>query len=522
MAQQQLFLDTMPDSNDTWKEIGGNYENAEQSINEIVDNSISNLLSYHGDTKRIDITLEESNDIDQSIIITIEDSGAGIENAEQALTLGKAGFDSVLNEHGYGLKQALAAANPSNDNWAIYKRNSKDRQNNQVMQIKAPYVIGKQPYKMLSANRWPGHIWGNTYIQVRCDFILFENLVDIEESVRPSLHFDFDQVADRIFEDLGYTYATILENKTIDMNLVLKHANGIKLVQKVTPVKPIWTDMFTFNNDNLHIVINSGHIEKMPDRISFNNKSSNRYYKQTATSSGVEIRINGRAMGNNKFEEIFGIKNHPSFNNLLVQVDIISNNKSDLPKTRTTKNGFRIGDEKLSAIYAYIKKSIQPKQRSLMKPVVVSEQEEKHKLATLLEQKYFENQELELNTEQKITVREVPVFTTILKSNFPKIDILMNKKDEITVIEAKKGEASCKDIYQLKMYCDGYFLDKGKMPDHAILVAKEFPDPLRRLIEYFNKNGSGNYPVFEYKHWNEYMENFEESLIEEKKLKMKT
>ena len=44
MEKQELFLDTTPDSNNIWKEIGGNYENVQQSINELVDNSISNII----------------------------------------------------------------------------------------------------------------------------------------------------------------------------------------------------------------------------------------------------------------------------------------------------------------------------------------------------------------------------------------------------------------------------------------------------------------------------------------------
>ena len=107
----------------------------------------------------------------------------------------------------------------------------------------------------------------------------------------------------------------------------------------------------------------------------------------------------------------------------------------------------------------------------------------------------------------------------VVKSSPPKVDLLVNKEDEVTVIEAKKDVATCKDIYQLVMYCDGYFFDKGKWPDRAILVANEFPDGLRRIIERRNKMFEGMYPPFEFKYWNEYQENFDENLIEEKKLK---
>ena len=109
----------------------------------------------------------------------------------------------------------------------------------------------------------------------------------------------------------------------------------------------------------------------------------------------------------------------------------------------------------------------------------------------------------------------------MLKSTFPKIDLIVEKDNEVTVIEAKKEIATCKDIYQLVMYCEGYFFDNGQWPDKAILIAKEFPEGVRGIIERRNKMFGDMYPAFECKYWNEYRENFEECLIEEKKLKVK-
>ena len=172
-----MYLNTTPNSNDMWKEFGGNYETAEQSMNELVDNSISNILGHNTERKKIEITLEETNDIDQAIIITIEDSGLGIKNAEEALTIGKVGSDSVLNEHGFGLIQALAAANKENDAWEIYNRTPENKANNEIMHIMAPYIIGKQLYKMEPDSEWPGHEWGSTFLRVRCNFKLFQNLL---------------------------------------------------------------------------------------------------------------------------------------------------------------------------------------------------------------------------------------------------------------------------------------------------------------------------------------------------------
>ena len=517
--ENKNYLNTQPDSNDIWKELGGNYENAEQSINELVDNAISNILGNNTELKKVQITLEETNDVDQAIIISIEDSGLGIKDAGEALTLGKAGSDSVLNEHGFGLIQALSAANKENDAWEIFNRSPENKANHEIMHIKAPYVMGKQSYTMESESRWRGHEWGSTLLIVRCNFKLFENLIPAENAVRPSLRFDFHSVADRIYEDLGFTYASLLEDNKVEMNLVLRYFNGKTEEYKVTAVTPLWTKKDETENKKLHLKCTYGQIATLPDRVPFNNQTSSRYYKGNITSSGAEIRINGRVMEYNKFEEIYGKKNHPMYNSVLIQVDIVSDSREYLPATRTTKNGFRVGDEHLTDIYKWLRKTVVPTKKSIIKPIKISEIEKKKKLARLIQNGYDIEHGFTLNPAGEIAVREYPVFKQILKKECPRVDIFVDDQETKSIIEAKKETASVIDIYQLLMYCDGYCLDNDKMPDEAILVAKSFPEGLKRVVEYLNKKNIGSYPIIRCKYWDDYQENFDESIIEEKKLK---
>ena len=59
----------------------------------------------------------------------------------------------------------------------------------------------------------------------------------------------------------------------------------------------------------------------------------------------------------NKFEEIYGKKNHPMYNSVLIQVDIVSDSREYLPATRTTKNGFRVGGRTLNRYLQMVKKN---------------------------------------------------------------------------------------------------------------------------------------------------------------------
>ena len=66
-------------------------------------------------TRNIIICLVETA-INGDVTLSIEDSGTGIKKLNEAFTLGScAAAESPLNEHGFGLKHALASANPKND-----------------------------------------------------------------------------------------------------------------------------------------------------------------------------------------------------------------------------------------------------------------------------------------------------------------------------------------------------------------------------------------------------------------------
>ena len=135
---------------------------------------------------------------------------------------------------------------------------------------------------------------------------------------------------------------------------------------------------------------------------------------------------------------------------------------------------------KNARIYAWIRKYAGSERIRRSKPVSVTELDKK-KLAEILETRHFQNGDFELTDEKRITSREVPVFTSILKSGYPKADLVIKENGFVTIVETKKEGAGIQDLYQLKMYCDGYRMDKGKGPDSAILVADSFPESLERF-----------------------------------------
>lgn len=121
-----------------------------------MDNSISNFSAHNTLQKNILITIRE---INSHIKVTIEDSGTGIKNIDTAFTIGnQESRETPLNEHGFGLKHALATADVTNSSWAVYTRTKEMMTNGKYVCVKAPYVLDefKGEYINESDKRWKG------------------------------------------------------------------------------------------------------------------------------------------------------------------------------------------------------------------------------------------------------------------------------------------------------------------------------------------------------------------------------
>jgi hypothetical protein len=75
-------------------------------------------------------------------------------------------------------------------------------------------------------------------------------------------------------------------------------------------------------------------------------------------SSGAEIRINGRVIQHGLCSEIWEMALHPNQNRFIAQVDILCDQSAALPDTKSAKNGLREDDEKVAALFSWIRANI--------------------------------------------------------------------------------------------------------------------------------------------------------------------
>ena len=459
--------DNTPESNEVWSGIGGHFDNICQILCEFIDNSISNYKKNNSFNRTIDIAINELPE--HKVQFVIEDCGSGILHPCEAFTLGNKKYpDSPLNEHGFGLKHALASANPSNDSWHVYTRTEEDIKNNQYREISAPYRIGKLKAEIKTG--WPGNYSNKgTIISFTCDWNMFKSIV---RGVYGN-YVKFETIVPFFAEELGFIYSGLIKKDSITIRISPRSLDGEMEPIFVTPVEPLWErdiqpGIGSFKDDlgggRVTIEYHFGFVSK--------NNSLKKYYQCSMSTSGVEIRLNGRVLAYNLFKEIWSLEKHNSYNPLLIIINIISDKPEALPQTRTSKNGIREGDDKIEKVYSYI--------RSVMdKPPKVIEHstDEKELFKELCDAKNYH-----VADPKRITT-EMNTFNALNEK--VRID-LYDKEPSITrIYEGKLDKTTPQDAYQLMMYWDGCVYDKIHI-DEAILIAANHPDSVKKIVEEIN------------------------------------
>lgn len=498
--ESRVSIVNVPDVNELWAGIGGHFDSLGQIVNEFIDNSISNFTGNEATlTRNIVITLHELQR-NGNVKVTIEDSGTGIKNLDVAFTLGgKGAEDSPLNEHGFGMKHALASANPDNDSWRIYTRTAEDTKNNCFKVITAPYKISDFEAIVSQNAEWPGVFNGTgTLIEFVCSPEMYRT---IARGFRGGIT-AFERIADILCEDVGFVYSGVIKENKASITMKVISAGGETLSRSIGALEPDWeeyispgagNEKFDLGSGDLTIEYKFGRIRPKANRINFDNSTASKYYMKNMSSSGVEVRINGRVLSYNLFQQIWGIEKHNSYNHLLIMINLKSTDPKALPKTRTSKNGLREGDPHLENLYAWIRGKLP----TPVKDISLAEHE------IDLFDTLRDNKEKYNPDPNKVITTQQNVFTSTGDTrDRVRIDLYENTMGKITIYEGKKDQTHSKDVYQLRMYWDGLVYD-GIKPDCGILVASSHPKTVSELVAIVNtmRDSNGNNYNFELKTW---------------------
>lgn len=477
-------MDTTPNEDELWREIGGHFETFTQVACEFIDNSKANYDGNDRPSQSIHIALEEKSD--GRMLVQIEDQGTGIDNLEAALRLGdKSHRDSPLNEHGFGLKHALASGNPDNDNWAIYTRNKSEVNSGQYRVVSNPYRFDMSyDSESVQNQNWPGVYNGSgTLVQFKCTRSFFDT---VHQGV-PGQVQRLDTAIDYLVEDLGYIYSKNISDGDVSITV---ESSSASYSETVTAVTPSINGRYSPGNGTETRDLGGGDVDIYYEFGEMDKSDYKKYYKRSMSTSGVEIRMNGRLIEDNLFSEIWDKERHPLFNHFIGLINLESDDTDRLPATKTAKNGIRSGDEKLAELYQWIRNTL-PKP-----PKETTDQVTENDLLDML-QEYKQNH---IPSPSKRVEREFDLFTNI--SSAVPADLYVYDGTNTHLYEGKKDTAGIDGVYQLMMYWDGAVKD-GLDPDKGILIASDFSQGARDMISEINRrtDANGNSYNFEVKNW---------------------
>ncbi|WIR74284.1 ATP-binding protein [Lactiplantibacillus plantarum] len=490
-TESTIILDNIPDSNALWKGLGGNFDSLTQIINEFIDNSLSDFIKFNqSEIKKIIIRITQKSE--NCYEVEIEDTGTGITDLASAFSIGNTDSQlTSLNEHGFGMKHSLAAANPDNDNWSVKTRTIESKDRNEYYEIRAPFDLSKQKVFIKDNSSWRGLQPTGTIIKFNVSNTLLKT---ISRGLRGQYK-KLESLMEILAEDLGYTYGTYISHNTASISIRYQGLEMTDIVTKdISEIKPVYTDIIKPGINSTTLDLGAGTVTIDYEFLQAEESSNKKYYLANMATSGVEIRINGRLLASNLFSEIWGIEKHNSYNYILIRLNIKSDYPERLPTTTTNKTGLKQDDPKLESIYKWIRSKVnEPKRRASLSrdEIDLFNQLKDLKLKTLKDY-----------DAALVVDREKHAFTSINEKI--RIDLYQSFQNKTTIYEGKKDKTTPQDVYQLLMYWDGLTMDNVPV-DKAILIATEHPDSVKALVSLKNQSQDKNGTKYniEIKTWND-------------------
>ena len=452
-----------------------------QAVCEIVDDAIAASMA---EPALVCIALAADEDKNY-LNMAIADWGCGMDLNElaNALQLGSLPTGTNrLNEHGFGLNNALACLADDKDTWSIYTRKDKGA----FLKVSGPFDTRMKvettdtldlPEELHICWEEPSTV---VYLRVPMDVVR-----TVQRRGRRRL-LDLAVIRTWLTEHLGVTYRGYLEQNPATMDPYAKIAMTIG--KSVRFVAPIEVPVMMAYEKTLEVEL-GGEIVKASYRYGTLNKAkcetlvqgtrAGYYYQGNQPTQGIDIRLGKRVIATAMLSEIWmkengaALQRHNHYNDFVGELCI-----PELPRgvlsTLNNKTGIDRTDPSWETIFEALQQYQPP-----MNIVSYNEAELKHKWA---ERQRSADDDNDVSTE-------VSVWPTGTR-----IDVVVsNHAGKFDIYELKARKADPQDLYQLRMYWDGLVLS-GVQPTRGTLVAPSYSDNLQKMLQMVNELPPPNFP----------------------------
>ena len=445
-----------------------------QGLHELCDNALAAALP--GEKVRICVALAADSDKNY-LQLAVADWGSGMDLAalSNALQLGSQPVGSDrLNEHGYGLNNALACLSGGNGSWCVFTRS----QPGAYLRVSGPFDL-RMVAETVSVPDLPPELnlqWPDpsTIICVRVPMVIARTA---QRQGNRKLS-DLATLRVWLAEHLGVAYRGYLEldSQTLEPSAKIAVTVGAStmLVPPVSvPIMMARTEQLQLELGGQIITMTYMHGVLDPsrrDHLVLGSKARY-YYQGSQPTQGIDIRLGKRVIATAQLGEIWHkedgtpISRHNSYNDFVGEL-ILPELPRGVLSTLTNKTGIDRNDPEWDKVFEALA-SYPP----LKNAQAASEKALRLQWTRLLKA---------TNPEDDVT-GEVTVWPTGTRidgtdrNDFGKYDIY----------ELKAGKGEPQDLYQLRMYWDGLVLS-GVQPTRGVLLAAGFAEHMTAMLPLLN------------------------------------
>ncbi len=445
-----------------------------QCLGELVDNAIA---AKNADKKfRVDVIFSPKAG-DQAIVdLYVADNSTGMtaDHLEKALQLGEsASSQSRLNEHGFGLKNALATLSGGNGSWKIWTRTSSGI----CCSVEGPFrpeMVVKEGDVFPEQAFLPSDISTLVSVSVKLNF-----LQTVQGRGAPA--YDLVNLREWLIEHLGVMYRGYLDNdsNTYDTSgvIVVSIANDSVQVPPIpVPLGKAETKYFSVELGGKveRLEYRFGTLDEVKRDMLVRGKRARFYYQNNIPTQGIDIRLGKRVIAMRQFETIWKtekgdsqLNRHNNYNDFAGEL-IIPELARGVLTTVNSKTDFNLDDQDWAKIFTNLNEIRPPKQ--------IREKSESELKKTWISM-------IKATNPDDVVTDEMSVWPTGAY-----IDIYRRLQNgKIIIYELKVGSGSPQHLYQLKMYWDGLVVDKKEKPSEAFLFVEDFSTNLEEMANMMNK-----------------------------------
>ena len=445
-----------------------------QAINELCDNALAAALP--GEKARICVALAPDSDKNY-LQLAVADWGRGMDLVAltNALQLGSQPVgDDRLNEHGYGLNNALACLAGGNGSWRIFTHSKPG----DYLRVSGPFDL-RMTAESVPAPDLPAELnlqWSepSTVAYVRVPMAIARTA---QRQGNRKLS-DLATLRMWIIEHLGVAYRGYLELESETLEPIAKIAVTIGASAMLVP--PVLVPMMMARTETIQVEL-GGEIVDMTyvhgaldvsrrDQLVLGSKSRY-YYQGSQPTQGIDIRLGKRVIATAQLGEIWHkedgtpLSRHNSYNDFVGEL-ILPELPRGLLSTLTNKTGIDRSDPEWDKVFEAL---------AALPPL---------KNAQAANEKALRLQWMRLlkatNPEDDVT-GEVTVWPTGTR-----IDVTdRNDSGKCDIYELKAGKGEPQDLYQMRMYWDGLVLN-GVQPTRGVLLAAGFAEHMAAMISLLN------------------------------------